>query len=203
MDQPIVTHLPLITNRIEFLEVRSQAPFIYAPTLITPRINFGQGQGPILPIVPYDSNPLPSLEYHRKTQHRRRVSAACYVGNRNHDEEMPMEEFKMEEREDITHINAKKPNYARKNNGLRSDSNNGSESDVTPGIADPPDDTDTGLSVDVTATFRVPKIPKPQGEPGRPGYGGYTLAAELQGWTAEDYTEINVSDLTLVYCTIV
>lgn len=72
----------------------------------------------------------------------------------------------MEEREDITHINAKKPNYARKNNGLRSDSNNGSESDVTPGIADPPDDTDTGLSVDVTATFRVPKIPKPQGEPG-------------------------------------
>lgn len=37
-------------------------------------------------------------------------------------------------------------------------------------------------------------IPKPQGEPGRPRSGGYSIQKELKGWTGDLYTEVKVSE---------
>lgn len=37
------------------------------------------------------------------------------------------------------------------------------------------------------------KIPKPAGEPGRPGSGGYNIESKLVGWSPDLVTNINVS----------
>ncbi|KAF9523443.1 hypothetical protein CPB83DRAFT_898751 [Crepidotus variabilis] len=100
---------------------------------------------------------------------------------------MPVAGAHAEEIDDDTHIRTTNLKSAKQNNGTRSDTNN---SEDTPNAV-PDDNSDSDQSVDAAPTVQASKIPKPQGEPGRPGYGGYTLATELTGWTNQDYADVN------------
>ncbi|KAF9521377.1 hypothetical protein CPB83DRAFT_900799, partial [Crepidotus variabilis] len=150
MDHPIVKHLPLITNHIEFPQVRTQAPFVYVPTLITPCINFGQG--PILPISFVKNDFPPSLEHCHKTQHRRRNAAVCHVRSRSYLPDIPVAGAQAEEIDDDTQVQTANLKSAKQNNGTRSDTGNGS--DDTPSVV-PDDDFDSDQSVDDTPKVRA------------------------------------------------
>lgn len=56
-----------------------------------------------------------------------------------------------------------------------------------------PDSDDDELS-EVSSTDEPPLIPKPEGEAGRPGRGGYNLQASL-GWSKKEYTQLKVRHL--------
>lgn len=58
----------------------------------------------------------------------------------------------------------------------------------TSGTSDTDDETDKLLE------YNNKKIPKPAGEPARPGSGGYRLEAVLQGWTPDFFNAVNVSN---------
>lgn len=73
--------------------------------------------------------------------------------------------------------------------------------DLTPSIADSDDDeplaNDDGeseLSDQSEIEIDVPtkKIPKPAGEPGRPGSGGYSIETVLAPWGKEEFAKVNV-----------
>jgi hypothetical protein len=48
------------------------------------------------------------------------------------------------------------------------------------------------ISIDNPSRNALTKIPKPEGEAGRPGRGGYNLVKEL-GWTTKQYEDVRVS----------
>lgn len=54
--------------------------------------------------------------------------------------------------------------------------------------------SDSGSSTSTESLSEEPKIPKPAGEPGRPGRGGYTLQEALD-WNPKAYNKFKVSDM--------
>jgi len=74
---------------------------------------------------------------------------------------------------------------------LTDDDNNESEDSESASTGD--DDT-IGAPVNSTR-----KIPKPAGEPGRPGSGGYNIETQLQGWTPDLVANVNVGSLPTPY----
>lgn len=170
--------LPLITNRIGFSVLQPESPFLITPALITPRLNFGQGQAVPVPrrraasaVISADHGSTVTTENRQDTDGES-DSNGCEIlsdltPQTSSDEEMG--------------------DYAVNiNNG----NSVGVEQHPSSGSFQP------SFIQHVShhqPTLRPSKFEKPKGEPGRPKCGGYNLKSKLIGWDEDLYQKVYVS----------
>ena len=183
MDTQIENHLPLITSRVVF------APKVFLPPpTITSRMEF-----PFIDVEPRDDSPAPRDDFpapengHLRagTPKRARTPGRAHTpGPENSRARTPG--CAGTPARDATNLKRTKVTFD--NSRDSSPLSEKSDSDV-----DELDEEISGNEVDHVDIGGEGMIPKPKGEVGRPGGGGYTLSKALD-WNMKTYDNIHVSN---------
>jgi hypothetical protein len=173
MDTQIENHLPLITSRVVF------APKVFLrPPTITSRMEF-----PSIDVEPRDDSPAPENGHLRAgTPKRARTPGRAHTpGPENSRARTPGRAGTPAR--DATNLKQTKVTFdnSRGSSPLTEKSDSDTDEEISGNEVDHVDNGGEGM------------IPKPKGEVGRPGGGGYTLSKALD-WNMKTYDNIHVSN---------